>query len=140
MTHSLRIATAAMLAALPLFSPPFASGVRAAEAGSETAVPSAYSCAEHIKVIDDFIQAHPMPVSIGINARLTAAERRDAAADACDSGDMRTAFINIQDAREALGMPRDTYAALDAARAAREIRDQQAASLPTTEHPGQPLQ
>ncbi|HLN22873.1 MAG TPA: hypothetical protein VK558_02705 [Patescibacteria group bacterium] len=98
-------------------------------------IPTNFTCQQHIADINDWIDLHKEPSTIGGWARQGAEERRDAAVEACNAGNQKDAFKEIANARRMLGMPKDTAAAADVARTVEVIDQQQAAALGNTRNP-----
>ena len=88
-----------------------------------------FSCTDHIAQLDDWMNTFPEPNGSSNWQRDGAIGIRNRADDACQAGNDRQAFLYIENARERLGMPRDTRAAVDVANAVATVRSEQAASV-----------
>jgi hypothetical protein len=102
---------------------------------ADAAIPTNFNCEQHIADINDWIDLHKEPSTIGVWSRFGAEQRRDAAVEACDAGNQKDAFLEIANARRMLGMPKDTAAAYDVARTVETINQQQAAVMDNRRDP-----
>lgn len=88
-----------------------------------------FSCAQHLKIIDDWMAQHPETTTGSDPGTAGVINMRKAAGDACDRGDERTAFMRIDDTRRMLGMPLDTVAQVDVSKAVNAIREEETAGI-----------